>query len=197
MANPAAKPTVSPASGPAPPAAVEPPVLVSPPQKKFNVLYVVLPLILVVAVGIGVGWEVFRANLEAAQQSRDREARLGVDGPIGAQKDRRSRELKPIEVPVPLRAVAPDDDELTGLGKRKKPPLQKVVNQSPVERTWRLLKADFDKLEAKNETTARKYRIRILRMEDRRANTPEELFVKEASVLQEALKLELTKPENQ
>ena len=165
------------------------------PAKKFNPLIIVLPLGLVVVIGVGIAWETFRANMEAAQQGQGGEQRLGVvDGPLGTGNDRRSRELKPKEAPPPPAPVS-DEEELSGLGKKKKPPPPKTY--PPAERAWRAVKADFDKLEARNETTARKYRIRILAMADRKDSTPEAAFVKEASALEEALKDELAKPENQ
>lgn len=195
MANPAAKPPVSPASVSASPAAGGAVALGGPPKKKFSALYIVLPLLLIVAIGIGIAWETFRAEMEAAQQGQGGEQRLGVpDGPMGTQFERKSRELKPKEAPPPPVPVS-EEDELSGLGKKKKPPPPKTY--PPAERAWRAVKADFDKLEARNETTARKYRIRILAMEDRKDSTPEAAFVKEAGALEDALKAELAKPENQ
>jgi hypothetical protein len=180
VANPAAKPPVSPASIAASPAVAKPAALSPPAKKKFNALFILLPLLLIAIVGVGVAWEMFRAKMEAAQQGQGGEDGLGVvGGRSGTQHERKSRELKPKEAPA-LPVVVSDEDELTGLGKKKKPPPPKTY--PPAERAWRAVKADFDKLEARNETTARKYRIRILAMEDRKDST---------------LKAELSKPENQ
>ncbi len=166
----------------------------APAAKKFNALFVIIPIVLV-GVGVAVWLDRKRAEIEEAQQGQGGEQRLGVaDGPLGMQRERKSRELKPKEAPPPPVPVS-DDDELTGLGKKKKPPPPKTY--PPAEKAWRAVKADFDKLEARNETTARKYRIRILAMEDRKDSTSEASFVKEAGVLEEALKAELAKPENQ
>ena len=156
---------------------------------------IVIPLLIVVVIGIGIGWETFRARLEEAQQGQGGEQRLGVvGGPTGIVNERKSRELKPKEAPAPPVPVS-DEEELTGLGKKKKPPPPKVY--PPAERAWRAVKADFDKLEARNESTARKYRIRILAMEDRKDSSSEAAFLKEAGALEDALKTELAKPENQ
>ncbi len=190
MGNPAAK---TPISVPASPAAA---VSAAPAKKKFNVwLYIVLPILLAGVIGIGVAWEDFRAKMEASQQGQGGEARIGIgDGPRGIQFERKSRELKPKEAPPPP-AVAPED-ELTGLGKKKRPP-PPPKTYPPAERAWRAVKADYDRLEARNDATAKKYRIRILAMEDRKDSLPEAAFIKEATALEEQLKNELTKPENQ
>jgi hypothetical protein len=164
------------------------------PKKKFSALYVIIPLLLIAVVGIAVAWENFRARMEQAQQGQGGEERLGmVDGPMGMTRERKSRELKPKEEPAPMAPVT--DEELTGLGKKKKPPPPKVY--PPAERAWRAVKADYDKLQGRNETTARKYRIRILAMGDRKDTQPEAAFIKEAASLEAELKDELAKPENQ
>ena len=168
----------------------------TPPKKKFNPLYVVVPLVIAVVIGVGVAWELFRARMEALQQGQGGEQRLGVvDGPMGTIRERKSRELKPKEEAPVVVAPVSDEDELTGLGKRKKPPALKVY--PPAEKAWRAVKADYDKLEGRNETTARKYRIKILSLDGSRATASEAAFIKEAAVLEEALKEELSKPENQ
>jgi hypothetical protein len=156
-------------------------------------MYIVIPLLLLTVIGAGVAWEMFRAKMEAAQQGQGGDERLGLGGP-GALKDRKSREIKEKEV-VPTPPPASDEDELSGLGKKKKPPPPKTY--PPAEKAWRAVKADYDKLQAHNDSTARKYRIRILAMEDRKDSAPEAAFVKEAGALENELKAELAKPENQ
>ena len=173
---------------------MQPAVSGSGPKKKFNAAYIVIPILILGVIGVGVAWEGFRAKMEAAQQGQGGEQRLGVaDGPNGTVRERKSRELKVVKAALPPPVV--EEEELTALGKKKKPPPPKVY--PPAERAWRSLKADYDKLEGRNETTAKKYRIKILAMEDRKDSTPEAAFVKEAAVLEEALRTELAKPENQ
>ena len=192
MANPAAKPPVSPASVAASPAVAQS----SGPKKKFNFAYVVIPVVLLAVGGVVVGLDHLRAKMEAAQQGQGGEERLGVtDGLIGARNERKSRELKPKEAPLPPVAVGEDDEQLVGLGKKKKPPPPKPL--TPVERAWKSVKADYDKLEARNETTIKKYRIRFLVIEGRKGSSAEAAFIKEAGALEDALKIELAKPENQ
>lgn len=165
------------------------------PGKGFNWLFVIVPLLVLSLVGVGVGWEMFRSKMEALQQGQGGESGLGVlGGPAGA-KDRKSREVKVGEAPV---APVVEEDQLTGLGKKKKPPPPKpVAALQPADRAWRAVKGDYDRLEARNESTARKYRMRILTLEGGKASMPEVSFVKEAGVLEEELRGELTKPENQ
>ncbi len=164
--------------------------------RKFNWLLVIVPVLVLGLVGIGVAWEMFRAKMEAMQQGQGGEARLGVvGGPAGAG-DRRSREVKVGTTPVAAPVV--DEDEVAGLGKKKKPPPPKpAAALTPVDRAWRSVKGDFDKLEARNETTARKYRMRMLTLEDKKTQASEANFVKEAGTLEELLRDELAKPENQ
>lgn len=190
MANPAAKPS-APRAAAAPPPAVAAPVA---EKKKFNALYVIIPVVGVILIAVVVGAELFRAEMEARQQGQGGEEKLGViGGPMGMQHERKSRELKPKE-PVVAPPVS-DDEDLTGLGKKKKPPPPKTY--PPVEKAWRSVKGEYDKLEARNETTAKKYRMKVLTLEDRKTSVSEASFVKEAGALEDALRVELAKPENQ
>jgi hypothetical protein len=164
--------------------------------KKFNWLLVIVPVLVLGLVGIGVAWEMFRAKMEAMQQGQGGEARLGVSGGPTGPGERRSREVKVGTTPVA--APAPEEDEVTVLGKKKKPPPPKPAPAlTPVDRAWRSVKADYDKLEARNETSAKKYRMRMMKLEDQRSAPSEASFVKEAGALEEQLRDELAKPENQ
>src|SRR4051794_9470883 len=114
--------------------------------KKFNWLLVILPLVILSLVGIGVAWETFRAKMEAMQQGQGGESRLGVSGGQVGRGERKSREVKVGTAPVAAAPVT-EDDEVTGLGKKKKPPPPKpAAALSPVDRAWRSLKSDYDKL---------------------------------------------------
>lgn len=169
----------------------------APAEKKGGgiAVYVVMGLLVVLVVGAAVGWELFRSRMEELQQGQGGEERLGVTGvPNGFQRERKSRELKPKEEPV-VAAPVSDEDDLTGLGKKKKPPPPKQY--PPAEKAWRAVKADYDKLEARNESTAKKYRMKVLTLEDRKDSLSEAAFVKEAAALESVLKDELAKPENQ
>ena len=157
----------------------------------------IIPLALVVLIGVGVGWEMFRARMEELQQGQGGDARLGVvgSGPAG-QRDRKSREVRVGEQVAPVAPVG--DDDLTGLGTKKKPPPPKpTAPLTAVERAWRGAKGSYDKLESRNESTARRYRIRVNALEGRKESASEPTFVKEAGVLEEELRAELAKPENQ
>lgn len=168
----------------------------SPRKAQLNPFYIVIPLLVLMVLGVAVAWESFRAKMEDAQRKGSGEAGLGVERPGAPGKERKSRELKTTETSPPPLPV-PSEDEVTGLGKKKKKTVAAAKVYSPSERAWRSVKADYDRLEARNETTARKYRLRILAMEGRRDSISEASFVREASELGEMLKSELTKPENQ
>ena len=185
MANPAAKTPEAPPAAAAPAAA----------EKKSGgvAVYIVIGLLMVLVIGAGVAWEMFRSRMEELQQGQSGESRIG-DPHTGPQRDRKSRELKPKEEPV-VAAPAPEEDDLTGLGKKKKPPPPKQY--PPVERAWRSVKADYEKLQGRNESTAKKYRMKMLTLEDRKDSIAEASFIKEATALEEQLKEELSKPENQ
>ena len=192
VANPAAKPSAS-----AAPAAAAVQATVAPAEAKKGgfAIWVVIGLLVVLVVGAAIGWELFRSRMEELQQGQGGEERLGVSGvPNGVQRERKSRELKPKEEAV-VAAPVPEEDDLTGLGKKKKPPPPKQY--PPAERAWRAVKADYDKLEARNESTAKKYRMKVLTLEDRKDSASEAQFVKEAGALESQLKDELAKPENQ
>ena len=191
MANPAAKP---PSARPDAQAGAAP---LPGSGRKLNPLVVIIPLVVMVLVAAGLGWELFRDRMEAQQRGSGDDSGLGLDGASGLRRDRKSREVKVAGEPAPAPAPS-DDDDLAGLGKKKKPALVKPSGPvAPAERAWRAVKSDYDKLEARNETTARKYRMRILTLEDRKTSTAEPSFVKEAGVLEEELRGELAKPENQ
>ena len=67
------------------------------------------------------------------------------------------------------------------------------TNLPPAERSWRNLKADYDRLEGINETAAKKYRMRVNVLEDKRVSLGEAAFVKEAGTLDEQIRVDLAK----
>jgi hypothetical protein len=189
VATPAAKPPVNRrAAAPAPTAK---------PARQFGILYVIIPVLGVLGVGVIVGWEMFRAQMEQLQQGQGAEHLVH---PSPSVKERRSRELKAPDEPKAVEAskAVAAEDELVELGRRKKTlPAKPAAPLPPVERAWRSVKSDFDKLEQHSDPSARKYRLRMLSLEDRKGSMSEPMFLKEAAALEAELKAELAKPENQ
>lgn len=183
------------------PAAPKPAAPVSPPAAKgSNVkLLVGLGVMIALVVGVVVGWNSFRARMEAKMQGQGGEERLTGDLPIGPPQPRDSHKVREVGLPS-SQVVEADDDDLATPEKKHKPkppPPPLPANAPPAERAWRSLKTDFERLQSNNETTAKKYRMRYLTLDDQRSTMAEPALVKEASGLDELIRAELAKPENQ
>lgn len=164
--------------------------------------------LVVLIVGVGVGWSVFTARMEEKMKGQGGEDRIYGEartGPPG-QHERKSREIggelqQMNTVQGVNNAVDPDEEDLSAPEKKKKAvkaaPQAVVTNLPPVERSWRNLKADYERLESNNETNARKYRMRFNVLEDKRSSLAEAAFIKEADALDGQIRAELSKPENQ
>jgi hypothetical protein len=95
-----------------------------------------------------------------------------------------------------------DEEDLSAPAQKKKPkPIAAAPaipsNLPPAERAWRTVKSDYDRLESNNDNTAKKYRMRVNVLEDKRSSLAEAAFVREASSLDELIRADLAKPENQ
>jgi len=162
-----------------------------------------LGVLLVLVVGVAVGWETFRAKMEERMKGQGSEERLTGDVPLGPPGQRRDNRKSREVGPNAESNVVPAEEEDLALPEKKqkpKPPPQTQVALSslpPAERAWRSVKVDFEKLQNTNESTAKKYRMKMNVLEDQRDRLSEPAFVKEAGVLDEQLRAELAKPENQ
>ena len=204
MATPAEK-------KPAAPVAAAPAAKAAAPSKSGGgggKLLVGLGIGAVLLVGVAVGWNVFRDKMEEKMKGMGGEERLTGDvplGPPGQRRDGKSREIG--GVPQEVHTVASvsngvsDDEDLSAPAQKKKPKPVAVAaipsNLPPAERAWRNLKADYDRLESNNDNTAKKYRMRVNVLEDKRGSLAEAAFVKEATTLDELIRADLAKPENQ
>ncbi len=167
-------------------------------------LFVGLGVLLLLVVGVAVGWDTFRSAMEERMKGQGSEERITGDlpvGPPGQRKDsRKSREVGPN---AESHVVAAEEEDLALPEKKQKPkpvaPANPVAlaNLPPAERAWRSVKGDFEKLQNANESTAKKYRMKMNVLEDQRERVSESVFVREAGVLDEQLRAELAKPENQ
>ncbi len=167
-----------------------------------------LGALVLLIVGVGVGWSVFTARMEEKMKGQGGEERIYGEartGPPG-QREKKSREIGGEKQEVNVvqgvsNAVDPDEEDLSAPEKKKKavkpPPPPVPSNLPPAERSWRSLKADYERLESANETNARKYRMRFNVLEDKRGSLAEAAFIKEANSLDEQIRAELAKPENQ
>lgn len=171
-----------------------------PPKRRFGVLWVMVPLLLVAVVGIIVGWEVMTSRMESQLAGGGEEA--SGELPATSPGGRKSREV----VVGDPSAVAPpagqpqEGDDLTPLGKRKpvaKAPVAAPAGGTPVERAWRSLKNSYDRLDSRNGSAARKYTLRVQSLGNQRSTLGEAQFILQAQELDEKLKEELARPENQ
>lgn len=172
-----------------------------PPKRRFGVLWVMVPLLLLAVVGIIVGWEVMTSRMESQLAGGGEEA--SGELPATSPGGRKSREVVVNGDPS---AVAPpsgqpqEGDDLTPLGKRKptaKSPAGAPLGGTPVERAWRSLKNSYDRLDSRNGSAARKYTLRVQSLGNQRSTLGDAQFILQAQELDEKLKEELARPENQ
>jgi hypothetical protein len=163
-------------------------------------LLIGLGVLIALVVGVVVAWNSFRARMEAKMQGQGGEERLTGEMPSGPPSQLKdSHRVREVGLPT-SQVVESDDEDLASPEKKHKPkppPPPLPLNAPPAERAWRTLKTDYDKLQGNNETTAKKYRMRFFVLQNQREGMPEAQFVKEAGSLDEEVRAELAKPENQ
>jgi hypothetical protein len=157
--------------------------------------------VVVLGVVAYIGWDQYieAQNKKALEAEQARHAQEPVE-----EDTRRSREVK-VPGKEPQAEARPSDEELAALPvkeKEKEAPKKPKVAAAPKaaatpgEVAFKQLRADFDKLV--NESAQKKYRIRVTLLGDKlqqRGNDP--AFVKEVTALNQSIKDELAKPENQ
>jgi hypothetical protein len=161
-------------------------------------LLVGLGVMVALVVGVVLLWNGFRARMEAKMQGQGGEERLTGELPVAPPPPKDPHRVREVGLPQ-SQVVESDDDDLSAPEKKHKPkpPPPLPVNAPPAERAWRSLKTDFERLQSNNETTAKKYRMRYMTLDDQRKEMPEAQLVKEAGGLDEQIRAELAKPENQ
>jgi serine/threonine-protein kinase len=175
-ANPT-PPAPAPVKAAAPPAraatSMTDPVLRGPPPtapKKGPGLFVwlVLPLLALLAVGGYIAWDVYTEQLKSKQLDDERKAEEQRE----AQPDRHSREVKVGTVPEEDLSALPAGAKDAGLVKPaavgKKPPVVATSRPAPTgapsgEAALKSLKADFAKLV--DDAVAKKFRLKVSKLE--------------------------------
>ena len=163
-------------------------------QKRFPVVFVLLPLVAVLGIAGVVGWNMYRDYMRSEAEDEEAKKLLAI-----AQEQKVKAAQAQVEAqhaPAPVE----DEDELGALPGQKKKPKPQPVNQTPAQKAYFGFKSAYEKLENANENAARKFRARKLQLDDQfNGGKPanEAKFIAECDANREKL-LELLKhPENQ
>ncbi len=189
-----------PAEVPAAPKTMTLPARSSPAKSNSALVWVVVPLVALLAVGGYIAWDVFAEKLRAAQVAAqaDRETAPPV------REERKSREVKAAGAVAPEAPRSPEDEELAPTAVVKKPkapgtvkaPAAATAQLSPGARAYKALKAEFDAVAS--ETLAKKYRLRVHALGDKvdaRGDDPG--FLSDVEALRSQLAGDAAKPEFQ
>lgn len=172
------------------------------PKRRSSLLWVFIPLLLVLAVGVFFGWEIFRDELE--KQARERQGGVTLEPevqnlPPPPPTDRKSREVV-VGGPEPKTAPEVDELPLAPLDKKQKKPVavpKEKAAATPADRAWRSVRASFEKLEQRNGSAARKFNLQVQALGDQRGSMSEGAFTAKANALNEKLLGELERADGQ
>jgi hypothetical protein len=163
-------------------------------QKRFSLVFVLIPLVAVLGIIGVVGWNMYReyAKGEAEEEETRRVAKLDEDDRLKAARAKaQPQKVEPL----------PPDDELGNLPKvQPKKPVKAAAATSPAQKAYYGFKSAYDKLEATNENAARKFRVRKLQLDDQFGNgapANEAKFVAECDAVRSLILEALRNPENQ
>jgi hypothetical protein len=169
--------------------------MASATQKRFPLVFVLLPLLAVLG-GVGIiGWNMYREFLRSEAEDDEARKQLAV-----AQEEKIKAAKAQVAAQHPV--VEEEEDELGNLpGQKKKPkPAAPPVNQTPAQKAYFGFKNAYEKLENANENAARKFRARKLQLDDQfRDGKPqnEAKFIADCDATKEKLIELLRNPENQ
>lgn len=169
----------------------------APPKKRFPLVFVLLPLLAVLGVagysGLNMYREFQRSEAEDAEVKRLEQA---------AEAAKRERAKKAAEAVPKVEAPPDEDEDLANLpkGHKKTPKPPATGNQTPAQKAFFGFKSAYDKLEAKSENAARKFRARKLQLEDQYndgAPTNAAKFTADCDATKAQILEALRNPENQ
>ena len=164
-------------------------------QKRFPLVFVLLPLVAVLAIAGVVGWNMYRdyARSEADDEEAKRQLAIAQDQKMATAK----AQVAAQHAPAPVE----EEDELGLLpGQKKKPKPSAPANQTPVQKAYLGFKSAYDKLESANENAARKFRARKLQLDDQYGGgkpANEAKFVADCDATRAQILEALRNPENQ
>jgi hypothetical protein len=168
-------------------------------KKPIPLVVVLAPLVAVIGIAGFVGFNLWR---DYHQGTDDDDAQQDVGNHPKRPKKHKTTVADAAQV-VDAGVVAVDDDDLTNLPKnRPRHPVAtaKPVTGTPAQRAYAGFKSAYDKLEAANETAAKKYRTQRLRLEDQLGSgnpANEAKFVADCDALKGEILEALRNPENQ
>jgi hypothetical protein len=165
-------------------------------KKRIPMVVVLLPIVAVLGIAAAVGWNLWR-DYQKSEAEDEESRRIAAEG----QADARQRN-RPAPVEAVVDAGTPEDDELAKLppGQKRPPTVRAPVGQTAAQKSYYSFKAAYDRLEAANETTAKKFRARRLVLEDQFGNgkpANEAKFVAECDAVKAQILEALRNPENQ
>lgn len=164
-------------------------------QKRFPLVFVLLPLLAVLAGAGVIGWNMYREYLRSEAEDEDAKRQLAL-----AQEEKIKAAKAQVAAQHPV-VVEPEEDELSNLpGQKRKPKPSAPTNQTPAQKAYSGFKAAYEKLENANENAARKFRARKLQLDDQyRDGKPqnEAKFIADCDATKEKLLELLRNPENQ
>ncbi|MEW5740284.1 MAG: protein kinase [Myxococcota bacterium] len=180
-----------PRSTPPPPKPAPAPVAAAPAKKSSVLVWLVVPVLAVLAVGAYIAWDMYTEQLKQEQL----EAEEAAHPDQALDEPEKSREVKvegdepePVQpIPEPEKAATPDKT-------KKKPdkPKAAVAGSSPGAKALAALKADYGKLV--DEGVAKKYKLKLHALEaDVAAKGDDPGFVSKVTALHEQVKAELEK----
>lgn len=164
-------------------------------QKRFPLVFVLLPLVAVLGIAGVIGMNLYREYQRSEQEDLDARRQLEL-----AQQEKikiAKAQVEAQQAPAPVE----DEDELGALpGQKKKPKPTTPTNVSPATKAYQGFKAAYDKLENANENAARKFRARKLQLDDQyNGGKPanEQKFVADCEAIRSQIVELLKHPENQ
>jgi hypothetical protein len=170
-------------------------------KKRIPMVAVLLPLVAVLGLAGVMGVNLFRDYQKSEAEDEDTRKQIALEEQTHAKKKK----------PAPVAAVevvdagsGDDEDELSNLPKNvhKKPtggPV-KVATGTPAQKAFAGVKTAYDKLEAANETAAKKFKTQKYRLEDELGNgspANEAKYVAECDAVKSQILEALRNPENQ
>jgi hypothetical protein len=169
-------------------------------KKPIPMVVIVAPLLIVLGLAGFVGLNLYR---DYQRTERDEEEQQRRDEAEQHERVKKPKPVAVVDTPLDAGAPAPVEDDLTNLpkgGQKKTGTPTKAATGTPAQRAFNGFKSAYDKLEAANETAAKKYRVQRLRLEDQLGGgTPpnEAKFVADCEALKQQILEALRNPQNQ
>ena len=164
-------------------------------QKRFPLVFILLPLVAVLAV-VGVfGWNFYRDYQKSEAEEEDARKLIAM-----AEQDKIRKAKAQVAAQQPVVDAPSEEDELGNLPGQKKKPKPAAVPQTPAAKAYTGFRSAYEKLESANENAARKFRARKLQLDDQYNDGKpknESKFVADCDATKTQILELLRNPENQ